>query len=89
MREQNFWLYNMIGSIIWAISIIFLGVKFIDNYETVLDNLGKIMMGVLILVIGYMYFFQREKLRNYMNEKQKEMEEKVAEKEQKKSSKKI
>jgi hypothetical protein len=47
------------------------------------------MMGVLILVIGYMYFFQREKLRNYMNEKQKEMEEKVAEKEQKKSSKKI
>jgi membrane protein DedA with SNARE-associated domain len=89
MREQNFWLYNMIGSIIWAISIIFLGVKFIDNYETILDNLGKIMMGVLILVIGYMYFFQREKLRNYMNEKQKEMEEKVAEKEQKKSSKKI
>jgi membrane protein DedA with SNARE-associated domain len=79
----------MIGSIIWAISIIFLGVKFIDNYETILDNLGKIMMGVLILVIGYMYFFQREKLRNYMNEKQKEMEEKVAEKEQKKSSKKI
>ena len=89
MREQNFWLYNMIGSIIWAISIIFLGVKFIDNYESILDNLGKIMMGVLILVIGYMYFFQREKLRNYMNEKQKEMEEKVAEKEQKKSSKKI
>lgn len=89
MREQNFWLYNMIGSIIWAISIIFLGVKFIDNYEAILDNLGKIMMGVLILVIGYMYFFQREKLRNYMNEKQKEMEEKVAEKEQKKSSKKI
>jgi membrane protein DedA with SNARE-associated domain len=79
----------MIGSIIWAISIIFLGVKFIDNYETILDNLGKIMMGMLILVIGYMYFFQREKLRNYMNEKQKEMEEKVAEKEQKKSSKKI
>ena len=39
MREDKFWLYNMVGSIIWAISINFLGIYFIDNYETILDNL--------------------------------------------------
>lgn len=44
MQESKFWLYNMVGSIIWAISINLLGIYFIDNYETILDNLGKIMM---------------------------------------------
>jgi membrane protein DedA with SNARE-associated domain len=44
MQERKFWLYNMIGSIIWAICINTLGIVFIDNYETILDNLGKIML---------------------------------------------
>lgn len=44
MREDKFWTYNMFGSIIWAISINLLGIYFIDNYETILDNLGKIML---------------------------------------------
>ena len=89
MAEKNFWLYNMIGSIIWAISIILLGIFFIDRYETILDNLGKITLGIIIVVFGYMYFFQRGKLTSYMNEKQKEVEEKIVEKERRKSSKKI
>ncbi len=48
MREQNFWIYNMIGSIIWATSIILLGIFFIDRYEAILDHMGKIMLGIFI-----------------------------------------
>jgi membrane protein DedA with SNARE-associated domain len=48
MLAQRFWTYNMIGSIVWATSINLLGVYFIDNYEFILENLGKIMFAVLI-----------------------------------------
>lgn len=38
MAEKNFWLYNTIGSIIWAISMNLIGVFFVDKYEIILDN---------------------------------------------------
>jgi len=38
MREDKFWMYNMIGSIFWAICINAIGMLFIDNYEVILDN---------------------------------------------------
>ncbi len=85
MAEKNFWLYNMIGSIIWAISIILLGIFFIDQYEIILDNMGKIVLILMIAIFGYMYFFQRSKLTNYMRDKQSEMEEKIAEKEKRRN----
>lgn len=88
MAEKNFWLYNMIGSIVWAISIILLGIFFIDRYESILDNLGKITLGIIIVVFGYMYFFQRVKLTTYMRDKQFEMEEKIREKQKQKSTQK-
>lgn len=76
MSEKNFWLYNMIGSILWAFCINILGILFIDNYEVVLDNFGKISTVLLFAVLGYFYFFKRESLRFYMQEKQKEIMEK-------------
>ncbi len=39
MGEKQFWLYNMVGSVIWAVTIILLGIFFIDKYELILDNL--------------------------------------------------
>lgn len=45
MLEKNFWLYNMIGSCLWAVSVNLLGIFFIQNYEAILDNVGKIMLG--------------------------------------------
>lgn len=50
MLEKRFWTYNMIGSILWATSINFLGIFFIKNYETILDNLGKFMIGLLVVL---------------------------------------
>ena len=88
MTEKRFWIYNMIGSIIWASSIILLGIFFIDQYEAILDHLGKIMLGILIVVIAYIYFFRREKFGTYMREKQQEIEERVRADEQKRALKK-
>jgi membrane-associated protein len=80
MLAQRFWTYNMIGSIVWATSINLLGVYFIDNYEFILENLGKIMFAVLIWVFGYFWFFRRQSLVNYWNAKNREIEEKIAKK---------
>lgn len=38
MGERQFWIYNMIGSTLWAISINLLGIFFIDRYELILDH---------------------------------------------------
>ena len=76
MSEDKFWWYNMVGSIIWAITINLLGIYFIDNYEIVLDNLGKVMMGILVAVFAYFYFFKRDSLKSYMKAKEKEILEK-------------
>ncbi len=63
----------MIGSIVWAISINTLGILFIDNYEVILDNLGKIALGIVILIIGYIFFFQREGWSAYIKAKEAEI----------------
>lgn len=77
MLERNFWFYNMVGSIIWAASINMLGIFFIDNYKTILDNLGTVMLVFFVGVIGYFYFFKKELLTSYMRDKQNEIEEKI------------
>ncbi len=77
MREDKFWMYNMVGSIVWAMSIITLGILFIDNYESILDNLGKIMLGVIIVVALYIYRFKRDAWNTYLRDKQAEIEERV------------
>lgn len=77
MQEGNFWSYNIIGSIIWAVSVNLLGIFFIDQYETILDHLGQIMLVVLGGVFAYFFFFKKETLKQYMRDKQREIEEKM------------
>jgi membrane protein DedA with SNARE-associated domain len=78
MRERSFWTYNIIGSIFWAISINLLGIFFIDRYEAILDNLGKIMLMLLGGVFAYFWICKRDTLKQYMRDKQREIEEKMA-----------
>lgn len=80
MQESRFWTYNTIGSIIWAVSVNLLGIFFIDQYESILDNLGKIILGILIIILVYFWFFRRESLKQYMRDKQAEIEEKIQKK---------
>ncbi len=77
MLERNFWLYNMIGSVIWAASINMLGMFFIDNYKSVLENLGTVMTVLFVGMIGYFYFFKKEFITSYMRDKKNEIEERI------------
>ena len=77
MWEKNFWSYNIVGSIIWAVSVNLLGIFFIDQYESILDNLGKIMLGILVIVFGYFWFYKKETLKQYIRDKQNEIERKI------------
>jgi membrane-associated protein len=86
MRERNFWTYNIIGSLFWATSINLIGVYFIDNYEAILDNFGKIAMGLIIAFGLYIYFFKRQAWISYMRAKEAEILEKQTKKYPKKTS---
>ena len=80
MQERKFWTYNMIGSIFWATSVNLLGVFFIDKYEMILDNAGKIMLVIIGSIFAYFYFFKRDTLKQYMADKQAEIEAKIKQK---------
>lgn len=73
MTEKNFWLYNSIGSVIWAISMNLIGYFFIEHYEVILDNIGKIITGLLIVILAYFFFFKRDSLKKYWDDKNAEM----------------
>jgi uncharacterized protein YacL len=89
MSERSFWMYNMIGSVIWAITINILGIYFVASYEVILDHFGKVAMGVLLVVFGYFYFFRRESLTSYMRAKEREIREKEELRRSRKKEKKI
>lgn len=86
MSNKKFWLYNSIGSIIWATTINLIGLFFIENYETILDNLGKITTGILIVFLAYIFIFKKEEVKKYWEEKIKEIEEKENKNQEKKKN---
>ncbi len=84
MQTGKFWIYNIIGSVLWAGTIITLGVVFVTYYKTILAYLSYVLGGIIVCTIIYVYFFKREAFMSYMKEKEKELEEKSNEKEVKK-----
>lgn len=80
MSNGKFWLYNSIGSIIWATIINLIGVFFIQNYETILDNMGKITTAILVVVLIYFFLFKKETLKKYWEDKNAEIMEKESKK---------
>jgi membrane protein DedA with SNARE-associated domain len=80
MQEWNFWIYNIVGSIFWATSVNLLGIFFIDRYEAILDNIGKILVVIMGGLFAYFFFFRRETLKQYMQDKQTEIEGKMTRK---------
>lgn len=80
MNHWLFLLYNTIWSIIWATTMILLGVFFVSYYEVILQYFGYIMMGILVLIWIYIYKFKKESFMKYMEEKNKELDELVSKK---------
>jgi membrane-associated protein len=70
-----FWIYNSLGSIVWSVTILSLGIFFSQSYKQILDNIGWIFTWGALLVFGYFFLFQRKKLQAYFAKKMKEIDD--------------
>jgi len=74
MKSQNFWKYNIAGSILWSFTILVLGVFFTTYINIVLDWISWFFLAILLLVIGYIALYKRKEFKEYLHEKQKELQ---------------
>ncbi|MCH8518700.1 DedA family protein [Candidatus Gracilibacteria bacterium] len=74
--SKKFWIYNIIASTLWAAIFVTIGVFFAEHYEVIVQYIGYIMLGIILSILAYFWFFKRESLVRYWQEKNKEMEEK-------------
>ncbi|MCD5382607.1 DedA family protein [Candidatus Gracilibacteria bacterium] len=75
MTSAKFIIYNAIASFVYALVIVGIGVLFVQHYKVILDYLGHIMLGIIIIAGLYIYFYKREAFNKYMKEKNLEMME--------------
>ncbi|MCD5385055.1 VTT domain-containing protein [Candidatus Gracilibacteria bacterium] len=74
MATTKFMIYNIIGSIIRAITIILLGVLFVEYYKIILEYAGTIILIIFGLIGIYIYKYKRKEFNQYIQEKNKELE---------------
>lgn len=79
METTRFWVWNIIGSIIWSVCILLLGVVFATYYATITQYIGYGFLVILIAIFGYFWVFRREALTAYWQAKQAEIEAKAQE----------
>ncbi len=78
MKHKNFWIYNIVWSIIWATTIISIWVVFAKHYKKVVDNIEYIMLAIIVSFSLYIFFFKREEFKTYLKEKNNEIDEKLS-----------
>ncbi|MFB0964696.1 MAG: hypothetical protein QMC36_03245 [Patescibacteria group bacterium] len=76
MVPGRFWIYNIVGSIVWAATIITLSVAFASYYQVVLDYVGYFFLALILAFSAYVWFFRRDAFMRYWEEKKLEIEEK-------------
>ena len=74
MKHKTFILYNIIGSIIRAATIVILWVVFAEFYKTIVDYFGYIMIWIMILTGLYIWKYKKKEFLKYMEEKNQEIE---------------
>lgn len=77
MKHRSFIIYNIIGSIIWSVTMIILWVIFAKVYEQIIDYLPYILTWIFVLVWVYIWRFKKEQFKEYMREKNLEIESKI------------
>lgn len=58
MSGARFWLANIFGSSLWAVSILLIGVFAVENYEVILKYLNYVLLALVI--IGVLIFSLRK-----------------------------
>ncbi len=74
MKKTSFAIYNIIGSIIRASTIIIMWVVFIKYYKILLNYAWYIMLGIIAVIWIYIYFFKKEEFKKYLKEKEEEID---------------
>ncbi len=74
--KTKFWVYNIIASSLWAITFITIWIFFAEYYENIIRYMGYGMLGIILSILWYMWLFKKEKLIEYWQEKNREMEAK-------------
>ena len=77
MKHASFIIYNFIGSVIYSVTIIMLGVVFAKYYEVALDYIGYIFIGIFVCIWLYIWRFKKTEFTQYMHEKNREIESKM------------
>lgn len=75
MKWGKFMMFNVGWSVLYAAVLISLARIFVGYYQVIIPYIRWIMIGLLIVVWLYMWFFQRDSLKRYMKAKEKEIEE--------------
>jgi len=77
MRSRTFFVYNILGSILWAATILTLSVVFAAYYAKIVYASKYIVLFLLAAVALYIYCFKRKEFLAYLKEKEKEIEERT------------
>ncbi len=75
MASVKFMIYNIIWSIVRALTIILLWVVFVEYYKIILEYIWYIMMFIMFIVWLYIYKYKKKEFMQYLHEKNKELEE--------------
>lgn len=80
MKHKQFITYNIIGSVIYSVTIILLWVVFAKYYETVLGYIQYIFIWVIAITILYIWKYKKPEFKQYMHDKNLELEAKMKQK---------
>lgn len=74
MKSKSFMIYNIIGSIIWSITMVILGMIFVEYYKIILEYIWYIFLVIFICFWIYVYKYKKEEFMKYIQEKNEELE---------------
>lgn len=74
MHKKFFMLWNIISSFIRALIMVILGVFFVENAKVIIENIWKVILVIILLIFLYIYFFKKDELKKYLDEKQRELD---------------
>ncbi len=77
MDKTSFHINNVIGSVVRSVTMIVAGVIFAQYYETIIDYITWIIFWWLWAFLVYIFMFKREAFMKYIEEKNKEIDEKI------------
>jgi len=77
MKHKQFVIYNIIGSIIYSVTIILLWVVFAKYYEVALEYIQYIFIWIFVMIWLYIWKYKKKEFMRYMYEKNKEVESKM------------